>query len=54
MTSGEKYKRVKLKPNSDEFKGVETLFRKTVTEERAIITSIERVQNPFMWEKYCR
>ena len=54
MTSGEKYKRVKLEPNSDEFKGVETLFRETVTEAGAIITSIERVQNPFMWEKYSR
>ena len=54
MSSGEKYRRVKLEPNSDEFKGVERLFRETVKEETAAIASKERVQNPFMWEKYYR
>ena len=53
MASGEKYKRVKQDPNSSEFKDVESLFRKTMTDD-FVIETIERVQNPFLWEKYCR
>lgn len=32
---------------------METLFKKTVN-KNVVIKGIERVQNPFMWEKYQR
>ena len=54
MAPKEQYKRVELDPNSTEFRDVETLFRKTMETDVSIIATIERVQNPFLWEKYCR
>ena len=53
MSSKTQYKRVLLASVSDEFKGVEKLFRNSMKRSVQII-GIERVQNPFMWEKYQR
>lgn len=53
MPSGKQYQRVLLKVTLLEYKNVETLFKKTM-KGTAVIKSIERVQNPFMWEKYQR
>ena len=50
----EEFIRVSLPTSSDEFKLAESLFRQSMSENKAAITSIERVQNPFMWEKYAR
>ena len=47
------YQRVLLSSYSDEFKHVEELFRNSI-EQSVTIICIERVQNPFMWEKYQR
>lgn len=47
------YKRVPLSAISSEYEDVEKLFKKTM-ERTVVISSIERVQNPFMWEKYQR
>lgn len=47
------YTRVKVEPGSSEFKEVETLFRKTMQEDKTI-ERFERVENPFLWEKYSR
>lgn len=49
-----KFVRVEVDVTSDEFKSVERLFRKTMKNDQSVIVSIERVQNPFLWEKYCR
>ena len=48
-----RYQRVWISPYSDEFELVEELFRNSI-EQSVTIISIERVQNPFMWEKYQR
>ena len=53
MRSTMQYKRVQLSGHSDEFKEVEKFFKKSI-KRRVVITGIERVQNPFMWEKYQR
>ena len=53
MPSTMQYKRVPLSGRSGEFKQVEKLFRESI-ERRVVIIGIERVQNPFMWEKYQR
>ena len=53
MPSDKQYKRVPLTTTSSEYKEVETLFKKTVNKS-VVIKGIERVQNPFMWEKYQR
>ncbi|XP_068739317.1 protein mono-ADP-ribosyltransferase TIPARP-like [Montipora capricornis] len=45
--------RVQLSPSSNEFEDVEELFTKSIS-KRVKIVKIERVQNPFMWEKYQR
>lgn len=37
-----------------EFKLAESCFRKSIPQGKATIIAIERVQNPFMWEKYAR
>ena len=52
MSSEEIYIRVKLEPSSKEFKIVERLFRHTMKDEDVIV-EIKRLQNPFLWEKYC-
>ena len=46
------FMRVPLTCKSDEFKLAESLFRQTMSENKASIISIERVQNPFLWKKY--
>ncbi len=53
MPSKEQYRRVSLAVTSSEYKEMETLFKKTIR-KTVVIKSIERVQNPFMWEKYQR
>ncbi|KAJ7337280.1 poly ADP-ribose polymerase [Desmophyllum pertusum] len=53
MPSDEQYKRVALTAMSSEYKEVEMLFKRTM-KKNVTINSIERVQNPFMWEKYQR
>ncbi|XP_068723507.1 uncharacterized protein [Montipora capricornis] len=47
------YIRVPLSTGSDEFKLAESYFRRSMS-NKATILGIERVQNPFMWEKYAR
>ena len=53
MPPTRKYQRVPLSRRSDEFKEVEKLFKKSI-KRNVVIVGIERVQNPFMWEKYQR
>ena len=53
MPPTKKYQRVPLSRLSDEFKEVEKLFKKFI-KRSVLIVGIERVQNPFMWEKYQR
>ena len=53
MSSEVQYKRVPLASFSDEFKQAEKLFKKSIKRNVTVI-GIERVQNPFMWEKYQR
>ena len=53
MPSDKQYRRVPLTSTSSEYKEIETLFKKTVNKS-VVIKGIERVQNPFMWEKYQR
>ena len=53
MLPSVQHTRVRVDTHSVEFKDVEQLFRKTMNDQ-AVIKTIERVQNPFMWEKYCR
>lgn len=53
VASDTNYTRVKVDPDSSEFKEVETLFRKTMEEDK-VIDSFERVENAFLWETYCR
>lgn len=53
MPTNTQYTRVRLDASSAEFNNVEQLFRKTMN-HLAVIESIERVQNPLLWEKYCR
>ncbi|XP_068723460.1 uncharacterized protein [Montipora capricornis] len=44
---------VPLSTGSDEFKLAESYFHRSMSNKAAIL-GIERVQNPFMWEKYAR
>ena len=53
MPSTMQYQRVPLSRLSDEFKEVKNLFEKSINWSVAIV-AIQRVQNPFMWEKYQR
>ena len=53
MPPDTQYIRVTLMTSSQEYKEVEQLFRKSINNDISI-ERIERVQNPFMWEKYCR
>lgn len=53
MPPNSRYERVAIDAGSSEFQGVEQLFRRTMN-DYAVIVRIERVQNPFMMEKYCR
>ena len=54
IPESEEFIRVPLPTSSDQFKLAESLFRRSMSENKAVITSIERVQNPFMWGKYVR
>ena len=53
MLSKREYQRVSLSRLSEEFNEVEKLFKKSI-KRSVVIVGIERVQNPFMWEKYQR
>ena len=53
MPPDTQYIRVTLTTSSQEYKEVEQLFQKSINNHTSI-ERIERVQNPFMWEKYCR
>ena len=53
MPPNSRYERVTISADSSEFQGVEHLFRRTMN-DYVVIVRIERVQNPFMMEKYCR
>ncbi|XP_015779748.1 PREDICTED: TCDD-inducible poly [ADP-ribose] polymerase-like [Acropora digitifera] len=48
------YSRHPLSMSFPEFKLAESCFRKSIPQGKATIIAIERVQNPFMWEKYAR
>ena len=50
--ASEPYTRVTLDSSSWEFKKVEQLFIASMS--NMVIKKIDRVQNPFMWEKYRR
>lgn len=54
VPESEEYIRVPLPTSSDQFKLAESLFRQSMAENKATIVAIERIQNPFMWEKYAR
>lgn len=54
IPESEEFIRVPLPTSSDQFKLAESQFRRSMSENKAVITSIERVQNPFMWGKYAR
>lgn len=54
VPESEEFTRVALPTSSDQFKHAESRFRQSMSENKAVITSIERVQNPFMWGKYAR
>ncbi|XP_078359754.1 uncharacterized protein LOC144644197 [Oculina patagonica] len=54
VPENEEFIRVTLPTSSDQFKLAESLFRRSMSENKATIVSIERVQNPFVWEKYAR
>ena len=53
MPPNVKYYRACVDPSSVEFKDLEKLFKSSMNEE-VQIAKIERVQNLFMMEKYCR
>ena len=53
MPPDRQYIRVTLTTSSQEYKEVEQLFQKSINNHTSI-ERIERVENPFMWEKYCR
>ena len=48
-----KYYRACVDPTSAEFKDLEKRFKSTMNDE-VLIAKIERVQNLFMMEKFCR
>jgi len=54
MPPGAQYRRITLTRSSGEFKDVEQLFKRTMNDDYVVIVNIDRVQNPFMMEKYCR
>ena len=47
------YTRVALDATSAEFQVVEKLFKQLIYQP-AVIKNIYRVQNPLIWEQYCR
>lgn len=53
MPPCEQYTHISLLTFSKEFKEVEQLFRKWMGNDMEI-EKISRVQNPFLWETYCR
>ena len=53
MPPNEQYRRVPLSTVTSEYQEVEKLFQNTI-KKSVVIWSIERVQNPFMWDKYQR
>ena len=50
----QEYNRVPLPEISDQYKLAESLFRESMSENKAVIVAIERVQNTFLWDKYSR
>ena len=54
MPPSAQYRRITLTRSSGEFKDVEQLFKRTMNDYYVVIVNIDRVQNPFMMEKYCR
>ena len=50
----QEYNRVPLPEISDQYKLAESLFRQSMSENKAVIVAIERVQNTFLWDKYSR
>jgi len=47
------YTRVALDATSAEFQEVEKFFKQSIYHP-AVIKNIDRVQNPSIWEEYCR
>ncbi|XP_070560253.1 protein mono-ADP-ribosyltransferase PARP11-like [Ptychodera flava] len=54
MPPGKEFIRCLLNTSSAEFKFVESVFRKSMQQHKAKINSIQRVQNPHIWDKYQR
>ena len=50
--ASEPYTRVTLQSSSWEFKELEQLFKASMSD--VVIKKIDRVQNPFIWEKFQR
>ena len=48
------YTRVALDAASTEFQEVEKLFFRSMNVLGVVIENIDRVQNPLVWDKYCR
>ena len=54
MPPKSEYYRANVDRSSEEFKDLEKLFRSTMNDYTVRIENIDRVQNVFMMEKYCR
>uniref|UniRef100_A0A1A8FCB1 TCDD-inducible poly(ADP-ribose) polymerase n=1 Tax=Nothobranchius korthausae TaxID=1143690 RepID=A0A1A8FCB1_9TELE len=54
MTTSQDFLRVPVSREDRSYRTVYSLFHKTVSETKFRIIKIQRVQNPFLWEKYKR
>lgn len=54
MTMSQDFLQVPVSRDDRSYRTVYSLFHKTVSETKFRIVKIQRVQNPFLWEKYKR
>lgn len=54
MTMSQDFLQVPVSRDDRSYRTVYSLFHKTVSETKFRIIKIQRVQNPFLWEKYKR
>lgn len=54
MTMTQDFLQVPVSREDRSYRTVYSLFHKTVSETKFRIIRIQRVQNPFLWEKYKR
>ena len=48
------FKRIPVRSDSEEFQTVKTLFHKTIPPRKAQISSLEKIKNDFLRERYER